>query len=90
MHTLEPFGQGNPRPLFLVRNAFIRDIRRVGGGNHIKMRLGERGVGAIYFRARQNGFGAGDRIDILAELQENVWNGKRSIELRIINARNSS
>ena len=90
VHTLEPFGQGNPRPLFLVRNAFIRDIRRVGGGNHIKMRLGERGVGAIYFRARQNGFGAGDRIDILAELQENVWNGKRSIELRIINARNSS
>ena len=90
VHTLEPFGQGNPRPLFLVRNAFIRDIRRVGGGNHIKMRLGERGVGAIYFRARQNGFGASDRIDILAELQENVWNGKRSIELRIINARNSS
>lgn len=87
---LEPFGQSNPRPLFLIRKARIADLRKVGADkSHLKMKLGPRFVGAIHFRAGQNGFGIGDTIDVLAELQENIWNGSRNIELRIIDARHS-
>ncbi|MFY9461787.1 MAG: single-stranded-DNA-specific exonuclease RecJ [Candidatus Sungiibacteriota bacterium] len=87
---LEPFGQGNPRPLFLVRNAKIADLRKVGAdGKHLKMKLGSRFVGAIYFKAGENGFKIGDTIDVMAELSENIWNGSRNIELRIIDARHS-
>lgn len=110
--ALEPFGQGNPRPLFLIRNVKIADIRRVGAdGSHLKMKLGPRYIGAIYFRAPlealgenktsasnglpltgragENGFKIGDTIDVMAELSENVWNGSRNIELRLIDAHHS-
>lgn len=88
--TLEPFGQENPRPVFLIRNAKIADLRKVGAdGNHLKMKLGSRYTGAIYFRAGDNGFRAGDTIDICAELRENVWNGSRKIELKIVDAKHS-
>lgn len=88
--TLEPFGQGNPRPIFLIRNIKIADLRKVGAdGNHLKLKLGHRYTGAIYFRAGDNNFRIGDTIDIIAELQENIWNGTRNIELRIIDAKPS-
>jgi len=86
--ALEPFGQENPRPIFLIKNAKIADIRKVGtDGSHLKMKLGPRYTGAIYFRASENGFKTGERIDIICELQENIWNGTRKIELRIIDAK---
>ncbi len=98
--ALEPFGQGNPRPSFFIQGAKIADLRKVGpDGNHLKMKLGPRYTGAIYFRALQgrapralageNGFRIGDTIDVIAELSENIWNGSRNIELRIIDARHA-
>ena len=96
---LQPFGQVNPSPVFLIKNVFIRDLKKVGSnGSHVKMKLGKNGfsggydksaIGAIYFRAGENGFKAGDKIDVLAELQENIWNDRRNIELRIVDARHS-
>lgn len=90
VRMLEPFGQGNPQPAFLIRGAKIADIRKVGlGGKHLKMKLGPRYIGAIYFGAGENGFRIGDFIDVVAEMQENIWNGSKNIELRIIDARHS-
>jgi hypothetical protein len=96
IQTLQPFGQINPSPVFLIKNVFIRDLKKVSSnGDHIKMRLSKNeffggydrsSVGAIYFRAGENGFKAGDKIDVLAELQENIWNERRNIELRIVDA----
>ena len=84
---LEPFGQGNPKPVFLLKNVLIRELRRVGQDQtHVKMKLGEQGIGAIFFRASHNGFKEGERIDVLANLQENRWNGNTNIELNIIDA----
>ncbi|MBI2640091.1 MAG: single-stranded-DNA-specific exonuclease RecJ [Candidatus Sungbacteria bacterium] len=88
--ALEPFGQENPRPTFLVKNARIADIRKVGAdGSHLKMKLGPRYIGAIYFRSGENDFKTGEHIDIICELQENIWNGTRKIELRVTDARHS-
>lgn len=96
IQLLQPFGQENRAPVFLVKNIFIRDLKKVGNnGDHIKMKLGKDGffngydktaIGAIYFRGGLNGFKAGDKIDILAELQENIWNERRNIELKIVDA----
>lgn len=91
VNACEPFGQGNPRPAFLIRNVKIADLRKVGAdGNHLKMKLGPRRTGAIYFRVGQNIFRIGDTIDIIAELQQNIWNGARNIELRILDARSAA
>lgn len=87
IQALEPFGQENPRAVFFIQGAKIADLRKVGAdGSHLKMKLGDRRIGAIYFRAGENNFHIGDTIDCIAELQENIWNGTRSIELRIIDA----
>ncbi|MDO8561099.1 MAG: single-stranded-DNA-specific exonuclease RecJ [bacterium] len=86
--TLEPFGQGNPRPLFIIRNAKIADLRKVGAdGAHLKMKLGPRYLGAIYFKAGENNFKTGDTVDVAAELQKNTWNGVQNIELRVVDAK---
>ena len=86
--TLEPFGQENLRPRFLIRTAKIADLRKVGSdGSHLKMKLGPQYIGAIYFRGGENGFKVGDTISMVAELQKNIWNGKRAIELRVVDAR---
>ena len=36
---LEPFGAGNPTPLFGLYNMTISDIHEVGGGKHLKLTL---------------------------------------------------
>ncbi|MDP3964024.1 MAG: single-stranded-DNA-specific exonuclease RecJ [bacterium] len=85
LQQLWPFGEENPEPRFLFRQAPIERLRAVGNANkHLKLRLG--GVDAIAF-----GFGdkagelhVGDRLNTVASLSENTWNGKKSIELNII------
>ena len=84
---LEPFGKENPKPLFILRGVEIKEVRHVGQDQtHVKMKLGDKGIGAIYFRGADNGFKQGNRLDILAELQENKWNGYRAIELNVVDA----
>ena len=35
---LEPFGEGNPEPVFAIRNAVIRDVRQLGQeGRHLAL-----------------------------------------------------
>lgn len=87
LQELEPFGQGNPKPVFLFKDVLIKELRHVGSDKtHVKLKLGGEGIGAIYFRASHNGFKQGDKLDILAELQENKWNGSTNIELNIVDA----
>ena len=36
----EPFGHGNTKPIFALKNAFISDLRKVGKeGNHLSFKL---------------------------------------------------
>jgi single-stranded-DNA-specific exonuclease len=40
LDKLEPFGQGNPEPRFLLTKTVLTDVRRVGGdGNHLQARI---------------------------------------------------
>ena len=36
---LEPMGQENPLPLLLCRNVRVRDVRKIGGGKHLRLVL---------------------------------------------------
>lgn len=89
MAQLEPYGAGNPQPLFLAGNARVAgEPRRVGNDRHLS------------FRVRQNGkelkaiaFGMGDRIQELMSAEGqcclvftprfNEWQGWRSVELLV-------
>lgn len=39
LEVLEPFGMGNEKPVFLIENAFVKDIRPLSGGIHSKIRI---------------------------------------------------
>lgn len=89
--ALEPFGEGNPQPVFVIRDAIVSDARPVGStGTHMKVSLTDRSgalrVGAIGFSMSEKfrTVSNGDRIDLVAYVQENVWNGRSNVQLQLI------
>jgi single-stranded-DNA-specific exonuclease len=81
---LEPFGTGNPEPLFLTRNVRVRD-QRIVGEHHLKLVLEQDGrtIQAIGFGMGDMSVAAGDRLDVLYGIMANEWNGNTYAELRL-------
>lgn len=81
---LEPFGLGNARPVFALKNIKPENLRTIGvGGAHLKFKIAN--IDAIGF-----GFGhllrdiAQRSIDLAFSLDENFWDNKRSLQLKIV------
>ncbi len=89
LQELGPFGSGNLQPKFLVRDIAVLDSATVGrGAQHLKLKLMS-SKGAAFSAI---GFGLGfwgeklkpgDQIDLVCSLQENLFNGRRSLELQV-------
>lgn len=88
---MAPFGEGNPQPIFSIKNASAQEPRLVGNGEkHLKLTLRLKRkdgtmhfIDAIAFGFGQLGINAGDEIDAAFNLEENFWNGSRSLQLNI-------
>lgn len=87
LEMLYPFGQGNPEPLMIYRDAQVLECREVGkNGEHLKLK-----VGAEQVEFESIGFGLapktrvsiGDRVDLLFGLEMNSWNGADQLQLKI-------
>ena len=86
---LEPFGPGNPRPLFATRDLINhRDTRVVGKtGEHLRLDVTDRAyaiTGIAFGRAEmaqhiQNG----NPVDICYELDENTFNNRTTIQMMV-------
>ncbi len=93
VRRLEPYGQGNPEPIFLAHEARVVALRIVGGNpllgkpGHLKLVLrsphGGRPADAIGFGMADLPIEQGGRINILYTPQINVWNGAASLQLRL-------
>ena len=86
---LEPFGPGNPRPLFATRNLINhRDTRAVGKeGEHLRLDVTDRAY-AITGIAFKRGDMAkhiqnGNPVDICYELDENTFNDRTTIQMMV-------
>ncbi|MFA5247745.1 MAG: single-stranded-DNA-specific exonuclease RecJ [Patescibacteria group bacterium] len=89
---LAPFGYYNSQPKFLSRNVLIKDIIFMGAeSQHLKFRLGSAdNIGAGDFwglsfnRATEwADLKIGDIVDIVYQLEENEFNGKINLQLKI-------
>ena len=84
---LEPFGAGNPRPVFLLRSVCVLSCADVGGGRHLKMKVRRDGVvlDAIFFAANTAACGVarGDRLDLAFHLQVNEYRNCRGVQLQL-------
>ncbi len=89
--ALEPFGTGNPKPVFLLRGASVVSCCDVGGGRHLKMKLRRDGVvlDAIFFSANcaACGVSAGERLDVIFTPQINEFRGSRTVQLQLCDLR---
>ncbi len=91
LSDLEPFGTGNPKPVFLLRGVCVLSCCDVGGGRHLKMKLRRDGVvlDAIFFSANTAacGVSAGDRLDVVFTPQINEFRGSRTVQLQVCDLR---
>ncbi len=86
--ALEPFGIGNPEPVFVTRGVEMCERKPINGGSRFKLRHNGRTVGAFAFGLEERWPEAlQSKIDIVYRLSENEWNGTYSLELRLIDGR---
>jgi single-stranded-DNA-specific exonuclease len=82
---LEPLGEGNSEPVFLIAAARVESIRVVGSG-HLKLglRAGEQRVSAFGLDMGARAPELGQSIDAVGSLRPDTWNGGEQVELRLI------
>ena len=88
---LEPFGVGNPSPAFVVKEVTVQRIMQLSGGKHTKLILEADGVSicGVYFgvSVSELGFDAGDKIDVLFNVDVNDYKNVKSVQMIIQDAR---
>ena len=84
-----PFGPENMTPVFLSKGVKAKEFRAVGDGSHLRIVLTniEETVSFVAI-----GFGLAEKktilekgqpFDIVYQLEENIWNGRASIQMKI-------
>jgi single-stranded-DNA-specific exonuclease len=88
--ALEPFGIGNPEPLFMTRSVDITERKAISGGARLKLRQGGKTLAAVAFGLSEALPESATSIDIVYRVNENEWNGTSAVELRLIDGRPSA
>ena len=82
---LEPYGMGNPCPLFFSKNLTVVSVRQLKGGKHLKLILsdGENFSDAIGFNMGEYAkiISQGDTIDIAFSLSVNEFRGEKQSQI---------
>lgn len=91
LNVLEPFGEANPRPVFLISDCVISDIIPLTGGAHTKLTLtgGNTKFAALMFGTKTAEFSykKGDVVNVIASPEINTFGGRKSVNLRIADIR---
>lgn len=88
---IEPCGQHNPMPAFIMTDVNITSVRGIGAGKHIKLILekgGKKFTGLWFGVAEsQNRFKVGDMVDVLFTVGINHFNGITELQLIVTDMR---
>lgn len=90
INSFSPFGQENARPILVSRNVQVLDIFTMGAdNNHIKLRVKDNNssvLSAIGFSQAEKWqhLKIGEKIDIVYNLEINEFNGRRNVQLKIV------
>ncbi len=82
LRRLEPFGAGNPEPSLMLRGVTVVERRIVGDG-HLKLRIAAGGETFSAIAFRQAECPTDGLLDIAFFPEDNVWNNKTTLQLRI-------
>lgn len=89
VEQLEPFGAGNPQPIFGLYNMTVTDIQSIGNGKHLRVVLERNGVSlqTVKFRTVQAEFPfvRGDVVDAAVGLEPNEYLGQIRVSILLKN-----
>ena len=88
LSQMEPFGPGNMRPVFIATQVSDTGYSKIVKGLHIRFVVNQHNI-----RFTGIGFNMADKfhlvqsnqpLDIIFTLDENIWNGETSLQLKVI------
>lgn len=91
IEALEPFGMGNPRPLFAAKDVKLRNINIYGAGRKVLKCIAEDGYGtsvnAVYFGDADSlsEYAASNTLKIIYYPEINEYKGNRTLQVCIQN-----
>ena len=89
LRALEPFGAGNPRPVFMTRNFRVLSEPQIIKDQHLKLRVAganNRPMEAIWWRGVEEVETSpkmNDRIDLAYEFEASRWQGDIRLQLNV-------
>lgn len=87
LKKFEPTGQGNYSPVFMSSKVLVKEVKPVGSdGKHLKLKLEQNGIifDGIWFNATNpQTLTTNLSLSVAYAIEENVWNNKTSIQLKI-------
>ena len=87
LKTLEPCGNGCPKPVLIMEKLTVEKLSQVGGGRHLRLRLQSKGYGfnGIFFSttAESASIQAGDVVDVAFIPQINEYRGEQTVQMNI-------
>lgn len=88
LHALEPFGTGNPQPVFVLSGVTVSSVTPVGKGRHTRLKVARDGYSfdAILFSypPEATGLQPGSRADLAFYPQINQFRGNCTIQLMLV------
>lgn len=94
LSQMEPFGPGNMRPVFIATQVLDTGYSKIVKGIHIRFVVKQNNI-----RFTGIGFNMADKfhlvqsnqpLDIVFTLDENIWNGETSLQLKVIDIKLSA
>ncbi len=92
LESLEPFGAGNPTPVFLGKGMRLINASTVGAdGQHLRLRLNDGGASwtAMAFRQGNGRTPESRELDVAYTLSTGSWRGEKTLNLRVVDFRPS-
>ena len=92
LSRLEPYGNGNPEPVFEFPKLTVQTRRTMGAeGQHVKYRFMDHKGSVMdmiaFNKASEFTADVGDMVSVWCELGINEWNGRRAVEGRLLKLR---
>lgn len=89
IEKMAPFGEGNPKPLFLFENENVEEVRRFGKTrDHLEVifkNSEDLSISAVSFFAVENmNVNKGDKINFIATFERSVFKNYPELRLRIV------
>lgn len=95
LEKLPPYGEANPKPIFLARGLTVIDHKKMGKDEtHMRLMVSHTTPvirKTVGFRLAEwcDKLKKGDKVDMVFEVDINEWNGNRELQLKIVDLRHA-